>query len=197
MNGSEVHWFFWYTKIALFRCISMKSSGKWHKSFGINTATMGIKMSLALHLILTLGKWYKTQTLDLVHCERRLSYCFLLITAIPRKANVSQPSRTHSTSCGLFLHRPSPPLPSSCQPHCCFCLGLASPGQMAPVQSTTSPLEPHVQCLPWVQQGCSQQNRLVTAPQKLQNPVSLSGHLWGHQEGCSSRNASPLSIQTA
>lgn len=61
---------------------------------------------------------------------------------------------------------------------------------MASVQSTMSPLEPHVQCLPWVQQGCSQQNHLVTAPQKLQNPISLSGHLWGHQEGCSGRNAS-------
>lgn len=65
--------------------------------------------------------------------------------------------------------------------------GLASPEQVTPVQSTVPPLEPR---LPWVQHGCSQQSRSATAPQKLQNPVSLSGHLRGHQEGSSSRSAS-------
>lgn len=53
-------------------------------------------MSLVLHLILTLGKWYKTQTFGLVHSIRRHSaflLCFLLTAAIPRKADVSQPSR--------------------------------------------------------------------------------------------------------
>lgn len=119
----------------------MKSSGKWHKSFGINTATMGIKMSLVLHLILTLGKWYNTRTFDLVHSVRRhsaLLLCFLLITAIPRKADVSHPSR-NSSSCHLFLYRPSPPLPSSCQLPCCSCFGLASPGHTAPWHKAPCP----------------------------------------------------------
>lgn len=71
-----------------------------------------------------------------------------------------------------------------------FLPGLASPEQVTPVQSTVFPLEPHTPCLLWVQQGCSQQSCSVTAPQKLQNPVSLSGHLRGHQEGSSSRSAS-------
>lgn len=57
---------------------------------------MGIKMSLALHLILTLGKWYKSQTFDLVYSVRRHSaflLCFFLTAATPRKADVFQPSR--------------------------------------------------------------------------------------------------------
>lgn len=153
---------------------------------------MGIKMFPALHLILTLGKWYKTQVFHLAHSTRKHSaflFCFLLTTSSPRKADVSQPSRNTAlvvtcsyTDLQLLCH---PAANLAAVPAWAGLTWTGDPCTKYPV-----PTKAKIQGVPWAQQGCSQQSRLATAPPKLQNPASLLGHWWGHQEGCSSRSAS-------